>query len=449
MQKSLLRTVLFERATSSVATMFFLAAAIALAWLQDPGLRAPSEITLLIGGGLLLGRAVHRVDSLALSGVVIGIPDHARQLRRTQWIVVALFAAIAFVCALPLGLDWRALNVALGVCAGVLALASFPVLGIVVFVLAFTADNLAVHWDFLLHSPLVAMVLATAAAGLLVHWRRAPMRAELRARQTSQGLADDSHEQAHAAQYDSAQAEFIGFLGDVVDSTPRDPISARRLWIGMGHDPASSLKVKMVALLIACAALLLTHFILQSRWDRAAYFVISAMVAITMFGRFATKGEVWIRTSGEQSLLKLAPAFPTHGPLKALVLRSLLPGIPGDLGVWAGTSAAAMFAGWIGLREVLLAGASLFALLLTCVGLMMNYLAHSRIRKRMWLPMFHLLSAAIGGLVLLLAWAELHVGIAAVGAGMICAPSLLAALGYALRPLQFPAQPDVKPVDWA
>ena len=447
-QLSRLRLLLFGGPIGSALMVLALGVAVWLAWAGGPDLRVEHEVTLVLAAGALLGRAAHRLNALVISAALLGIPDHARRVRRAQWIILALYAAFAFICALPFRLDLRSMTVSLGICAGVLAFVAFPAIGIVGVVVAMVVNEPATNLERVLQDPLTGIITIIGAVAMVIHWFGAAERGERQSHQATSGLADDQHEDAHAAEYQAAEAAFSRYLGDVMASNAHDPITARRLWIGMGHDPSGSRKSRLVASIAAILALLAAHFVFQARWDRAVFFVISAIVGMTLFGRFSAKSEAWLRSSGEQSLLILAPGFPVGAMLKLLIVRSLWPGILADLAIWAAFSAMALYAGWVQPRDVSIAGAALASLMVTCLGVMMSYLSHSHMRKRMWWPMFYLLSAIIGCVVMLIGWLEGHLPSGMIGATLLFAPFLFALLSFTLRRLQFPVQPHGQPMDW-
>ena len=447
-QLSRLRLLLFGSPIGSALMLLAPGGAVWLAWAGDPDLRVEHEVTLLLAAGALLGRAAHRVNALVISAALIGIPDHARRVRRAQWTILALYAALAFICALPFGLDPRSMTVSLGICGGVLAFVAFPVVGVLGVVVVMVVDEPARNLERVLQDPLTGIITAIGTLAMVIHWFGAAERGEKQSRQATTGLADDQHEDANAAEYQAAEVAFSSYLGDVMASKAHDPITARRLWIGMGHDPSGSRKSRLMASIAAILALLAAHLVFQGRWDRAVFFVISAIVGMTIFGRFSAKSEAWLRSPGEQSLLTLAPAFPAGARLKLLIVRSLWPGIPADLAFWAAFSAMALYAGWVQPRDVSIAGAALASVVVTCLGLMMSYLSHSHMRKRMWWPMFHLLSAIVGCAVILIAGFAGHLPSGIVGATLLFAPFLLALLSFTLRRLQFPVQPHGQRMDW-
>lgn len=444
---SRLRLLLFGESIGSALMVLAFGVAISLAWFGGPDLRVEHEATLLLAAAALLGRAAHRVNALVISAALIGIPDHARRVQRAQWTLLALYAALAFICALPFGLDLRSMTVGLGICGGVLVFVAFPVVGVLGVIVAVMVDEPARNLERALQDPLTGIITAIGTLAVVIHWFGAAERGERQSRDATTGLADDQHEDAHSAEYQAAEVAFSNYLGDVMASNANDRITARRLWIGMGHDPSGSHKSRLVASIAAVLALLAAHFVFQGRWDRTVFFLVSAIVGMTLYGRFSAKNEAWLHSSGEQSLLTLAPAFPAGARLKLLIVRSLWPGIPGDLAFWAAFSAMALYAGWVQPRDVSIAGVALASLMVTCLGLMMSYLSHSHMRKRMWWPMFYLLSAIIGCGVMLIAWLEGHLPWGIVGATLLLAPFLLAVLTFTLRRLQFPVQPHGQAVD--
>ena len=399
---------------------------------------------LLFSTVCLLARAASRVRMYCDSAGRLGLPRHPLAMRRAQVILIGLFTLLPIACSLWLGVGFPAVVIFVGGTA--LAIYLAEALGLVA-IAAVALRGLAAAgvdiWALLISATGSAVVLAVSAWGI-ARWLQLPKRLEAAAAAASHTFADSAHEDIDATELDAANEAFEHHIGDVL--APREPqvLTSRRLWVGLSYDPRVHWRANATGLLVALAGAAICHFWKHARWDGGAYLAMSGIFATFVFGRFQQMNEAWLRTPGEQSLLRLSARWPTRTAFKLVLLRSVWTGIPELLAGWLLLSVADLMLGWIEYQSVALAALGLLATLVSSLGIFLTYFAYTRVRRTNLLPMLYLLVAIAGTATLLISIAHGHMPGTLIGSALLLAPAALAFLAFFLRPALFPVQIEVR-----
>jgi hypothetical protein len=394
----------------------------------------------------LVARAASRVQMHCVSAAQLGIPRHASAMSRAQYILIALFTVIPIAFALWAGTGFRAVVTFVGCVAFAIYLMETVLLALII---TFTFKGLAAVgvyvdvWAHVFGIPGSIAILSLSAWGI-ARWLGLPYRIEAQAAGASYSFADSAHEANDAAELDAANAMFEEHLEDVLAPAAPHRLTARRLWIGLGYDPRSGWRAHAAGVLVALAAVVIFHFWKHARWDTGLYLAVSAIFAFTIFSRFQTMNEAWLRTQGEQSILVLSAHWPLRAAFKFALLRSVWTGAPLSLAAWVLFSAAILTMGWIGSRVFVITALGQLAVLVSSLGIFLSYFAHSRVRNKNWLPLTYLLLAVVGTATLLTAVANGSTVGALVGSALLLSPAVVALLAFFLRPTLFPVQSVVR-----
>jgi uncharacterized membrane protein len=412
-----------------------------LAVLSDEQRAKGFQFCMLFAVICLVARASWRVRMLCESAGRLGVAHHATAMQRAQCIIVGAFIAIPTAVALWLGADFHAFVIFVGGTALAIYISEAALLGVVLVILAkgLAAAGADVDiWALVFGIPGSVLILVASAWGI-AHWLRLAPRLESVAGAASSTLADSAHEAVESGEFDDRVA-IAESVDEVLRLLPRESLSPRRLWIGMGHDPRGNWRRNAAGLAVLIVALVAIHFWKHSRWDLGVYWAASALFGAHAFGRFQQMNEAWLRTAGEQSLLVLCARWPSRAELKVILLRSVWTGIPALLIEWLLFSATTLLLGWIELPNALLALLALATGIVSMFGIFFSYFAHSRMRATNLLPLAYLLTALVGTTILIVATATgRHVGMW-LGAGLVLVPFAVTLLAFAYRPLLFPVQ---------
>lgn len=391
----------------------------------DRGMYEPTAVDIVI---VVLMRGVQRTSLLSGTLNALAIPSHEERLRRAQIGLLLLCTAPPILLGARFGLDTRMLAVFLGAAGGCVAIAMFPWLAwlfLAIFLPSHLKHGLA---SLALSTPGVLFIIGASFA-VCWHWVRRPSQAVF----VNQGLSGDPSPAPLLP-----QPIEDGQLGPALRPAH---LSASRFWLGLGHTADPWWKCCLAGVGLGLGMFVIAHFWNAGRTDATLYLVSSAMIGILLFGRFAAMNQAWTQTPGEQSVLLLTPEWPQGNQLKRAMMLTTLPGICGYLLSWAILSAVALLLGWVSPVRVAIGGIALAAMTLGMLGLFMCYLAHARMRRRMYLPMIYLLAAFIGLVMLVFGLDERNVRSLWFAALLTLLPFALSLLAFCLRRPQFPARP--------
>ena len=390
-----------------------------------------------------------RISRYSHQASAIGLPDHARGMRRVQGCFLVLFVAAPAALACMFGATPLAALAALATAtaAGV-ALAAYGAVWLVAVPLLGKVLPLGV-WAEL--PPVQA--LATGVSGYLIwRWFDLPRRMERAATLDTIQLADATHEQPKltSRSEDSSIDDEHSVPppnGQLIGAVAADLDSGRRLVavlaVGFGYSVRITRRALLCGAGIAIAALAAWSVLHGSQPAALVYVFVTAACCFGIVGRLQGLLQRWMRTPTEQALLQLAPRWPEARRIKRAVIETTILVQRGSIAVWIASSAAAALLGWIGNVELLSGGVAVLGTSLAFSGAAWAVLAHRRIRE------WHLTTIAIvltvcagaatavfGGSVTTRSWT--------VSVAMMFIPPALALAAYFLMPLRFPLDVDAR-----
>jgi hypothetical protein len=390
-----------------------------------------------------------RISRYSLQASMIGLPDHARVMRRVQGCSLVLFVAAPTALACVFGANPLAALAALAVATAVgVALAAYGGLWIVLVLLLGKVLPLEA-WAEL--APVQA--LATGVSGYLIwRWFELPQKMERGGILARAQLADATHERIERTgeSEDSATAGEHGAVppdNRLVNAVTADLDSGRHLSavlaIGFGYSVGITWRAVLYGAGISIAVLAAWSVLHGSKPTVLAYGIVTAVCCFGVVGRLQGLLQQWMRTSTEQALLQLAPRWPESRRIKRAVVASTILVQRGSITVWIASSAAAALLGWIGSVELLWGVVAVLGASLAFSGAAWAVLAHRRIRE------WHLTTIAIvltvcAGAVTVLFGASIAIGSWMVGVAMMLVPPALALAAYFLMPLRFPLEVDAR-----
>jgi hypothetical protein len=395
-----------------------------------------------------------RIARFSYQASAIGLPDHARAMRRVQACFLGLFVGAPAALGCMFGANPLAALAALATAtaAGV-AIASYGAVWLVLVPLLGKVLPVGV-WAAL--PPVQA--IATGVSGYLIwRWFDLPQKMERAGTFASAQLADATHEQLKRMrpfEESSIDDEHSALPTNdrVSDAVAADLDSGQRLAailaVGFGY----SVRIKGRALLqgagISIAALAAWSVLHGSQPVAAAYGFITFVCCIGIVSQLQRLLQRWMRTSTEQALLHLGPRWPEGSRIKRAVIETTLLVQRGSIAVWVVSSVVAELIGWIGSADLLSGSIAVLGTSLAFSGAAWAVLAHRRIRE------WHLTTIAIvltvyAGAATLLFGAPMAIRSWVVGVALMFVPPALALVAYLLTPLRFPLNVDVRALNAA
>lgn len=432
-ERTVLRTILYERPILSTLLDLSLAAGLVLAWIGRGSEGSDFTVMLIaLPACARLAAAAFRIDGCCVAAGALGIPHHLEAVRRVQIALVALWAGLPSIYLLLIGYDVRAVSVLCMASAFGMSLLRPWVLWA-----ALVAWWVGRHfeldlWSFAATPWGVALFVGLALVSFVL-WLRMPALAQTRGAWSAAALADARHELStetppvHSPKLDA-----------LLPSSGR--LKPATFWGGLGHLPGSGWKLTAAYVLPWLAVYVLVHFYRHGRADVAAFLAGSLMAGGLSGYRFFTMQGTWATSAGEQSLLLLTPRWPTTGGLRLLVFRSIWEPLPASIVAWASVAVLGWACGWLPLAAVVQGAAAVVAATLALFGFLLLFLAQSRLRKTNRLAMLYLVIILFTGLMMFIlrkspqAWY--------VCCALLLAASLLPAIAFSLRRPQFPVRPD-------
>lgn len=254
-----------------------------------------------------------RVSRYSLHASVLGLPDHARVMRRAQGYFLALFVAAPALVASALGANLLGALAALTTAAAAgLTLARYGAVWFILLAFLGKVVPLAA-WAEL---P-VGQTLATSLAGyVLWRWLELPHQ-QAQTRMLAAPLADAAHEQRERSDELSTVGKIdaqSAFDDPAIDAVAVDLDSGRRLSavlaLGFGYSVVVVRRALLYGIGTVCAVLAAWRLLHGSRPPVLAYAIVTALCCFALVGRLQTFLQRWMQTSTEQALLQLAPRWP-------------------------------------------------------------------------------------------------------------------------------------------
>jgi hypothetical protein len=387
-----------------------------------------------------------RISHYSLQASTIGLPDHARVMRRVQGCFLVLFVAAPVALACILGANPLAALAALSTAtaAGV-ALAANRAVWLVLIPILGKAVPLEM-WV----QPAPVQALATGLSGYLIwRWFELPQKVERAGSLAPSRFADATHEQLERTNQgdDSAIGEHSPTPADdpLIDAVAADLEAGRRLSailaLGFGYSVGIAWRALLYGAGIAIAVLAAWRVLHGSKPAVLAYAIVTAMCCFAVVGRLQGLLQRWMHTFTEQALLHLAPRWPDARRIKRAVIGSTMLVQRGSIAVWMVSSAVAALLGWIGSVELVWGVLAVLGTSLAFSGAAWAVLAHRRISE------WHFTTIAIvvivcAGAATFLFGAPIATRSWLCGVAMMFIPPALALAVYCLTPLRFPLDVD-------
>lgn len=458
---AILRTLVFERPAIAIVLLVVILIGFVLGALGPVhGTSGFAILAVAVPAWGLLTAAALRLEGCCVSAGALGIPGHYPAARRTQYLLLALFAGVPSIYALLLSREPNAsMYILLGSAIGVLLGRAFVLPGVIAAVWL-TSRVQFDPWAFAGTLQGALLFLAVTIAGYLL-WFRAPLQFHAHGVWSAAALADARHETlgvpghetvAHAGTVDARPGNFGSaptpgpqrppVSGHAIESLLPAGVSLRpaSFWGGLGHLPDAGWRLTAVFAAIGLGAFVIPHFYRHGRTDVGAFLAISLIAGAWAGCRSLRLEGAWATSAGEQSVLMLTPRWPSRPALKWLVISSLWNPVPEPFVAWLAVAVVGVSLGWLPWPLAAQGAAGLAATSVACFAFLPLFLAQKRIRKDNRLAQAYLVFVGFTGLIMLMlvkspeGWAlccELLFGVA-----------LLPLLAFLLRRPQFPARPD-------
>ena len=386
-----------------------------------------------------------RVLRYALHANALGLPDHARVMRRAQGYFLVLFVAVPVLVASALGANPLGALAALTTAAAAgFALARYGAVWLILLAFLGKVVPLAA-WAEL---PVV-QALATALGGyVLWRWLELPHQQVQTRMLAPAPLADAAHEQRER----SDESSTLGTIdvqsasdGPATDAVAVDLDSGRRLSavlaLGFGYSFVVVRRALLYGIGTACAVLAAWRVLHGWRPAVLAYAIVTALCCFALVGRLQTLLQRWMQTSTEQALLQLAPRWPEARQIKRAVIETTFLVQRGSIAVWTASSAVAALLGWIQRVELLWGVLAVSGTSLAFTGAVLGVLAHRRIREWHLTTIVIVLTVCAGATIILFGPSPAIESWIA-GAGMMLVPPAAALATYCWVPLRLPLDVD-------
>lgn len=377
----------------------------------------------------------------------LGLPNHARIMRRVQAWFLALFVAVPIVVAVALAAAPLAAAAALMAAAAVgIVLGTYG--GVWLFGLLLLAKFTPLV-DWIALAPMHGLIIAFSAA-LIWRWFALPLQQEGIGAIQPMLLSDALHEVAPLGteQDATAIADTCSARPDPIDAFVVAEIARVRSWrtipaslaLGLGYSERTAWKSVARAVAAALAILFVWHHMHGSKPAALAYWCMTGICCFALVGRLQALLQAWMQTSVEQGLLRLAPGWPAARAIKCGVVLSTLFIQAGSIASWAAITISAMLPGWIKASDALIAGTAMYAVSLGFTGSAWALLSHRRVREWHFSTIALVLLVGAGAVTSLLGQAnscQLLLGWA-----LMLAPPIAALTWYWIAPLRFPLDVD-------
>jgi hypothetical protein len=384
----------------------------------------------------IAGVVTERLGLLCESAGALGIPCHAERVRRFQ-LLALLIIAIPVVLAAAAGENVLPVAAILGG-AAVLGvwLASRGFFVVVCIVAAILLRDFA-GW---LENSYVQAGLLAFELWVLTRWLRMPFDVEAAAAVQVRTLADARHEDLEKPRegavpepeqpsaYDLALDEMVAKHG----YRAGHPTTAADLGFALGLDAPASLRAKLIWTGVACAVVLVSHFLRESV---AGYVAVLFVASIMAFNRASVLYEAWRGSGGEQSLLHLAPSWPRPDALKPALATMVAECLPGAWLVWLVTTAVALAVGVIPAAGAVWSLSGMAAVSATIVGSLGAVLTRPKRRNWRLSSVLAFVVAATGSVALAAAQLGVPLFVALV---LLVAPAVVGGVLFWRRSLPFP-----------
>jgi hypothetical protein len=380
----------------------------------------------------LSGILTERMSRHSRQAGALGLPDHARVMRRVQASFLALFVAAPAAVACMLGANPLATLAALATAtAAGIALAAYGAVWLVFVPLLGNVLPVA-EWAQL--APVQA--LATALSGYVIwRWFDLPRKGEQAGALAHPRLADARHENLERTE---------PLVDSATDAVAADLESGRYsavLAFGCGYSIRLAWRPLLYGAVIAIAMLAAWSVLHGAKPLVLAYGIVTALYCFAVVGRLQGLLQRWMQTPTEQALLQLAPRWPEARRIKGAVIGTTMLVQRGSIAMWMAVSVVARLLGLIGSVELLWGVVAVVGVSLAFTGAALAVLVHRRIRE------WHLTTIAIvltvcAGAAIILFEASTATPSWTVGVAMMLIPPVLALAAYSLTPLRFPLNVD-------
>lgn len=387
-----------------------------------------------------------RLSRYSFHAGMLGLPDHARVMRGVQSWFLLVFVATPMLVACVRGLPLLPSAALLcSAAAGGIVLSTYGAWWLaLVLILSKSAD-----FHSLIQTPGGQVAALGASSWLIWKWFSLPVRAERAGSLAASSLADAKHEptDAEGARASGNDRPPSRSLEDMASVATMDLAAStgftRALAFGLGYPVDMIWRPVLYGAAIAFSAMVAWHFLRASYSEIVPFAVVTGLCCIALVGRLQGILHRWMKTTLEQSLLRVTPRWPNDRLIKRTVVKSTFLVQRGAIIVWCAASAIPALLGWIE-RPVLFAGAlALVGTSFAFTGSLWATLAHRRVREWHVSTIAIVIPVAAGAVTIALSDSLLSEG-ALAGLALLLIPPSLSLTWYWLAPLRLPVDVDAR-----
>ncbi len=414
----------------------------------DPAKRgvAVTVMAAFVAGGLVIV-LTERIIRFSLQAGAIGLPGHARMMRRVQACFLVIFVGAPAVLAVLNGASpLDSLAVLTGATAAGTLLAEYGVGWILLAPLL----GWMMPQSWWGRAPEILDLALVGCVFLVARWFELPWKSERAGAFVDARLADARHERRGRAVGRAPDPEPRKDAAVVLNGISPSPSGvgdreANRqitalLALGLGYSVRTNWRGVIHGAGITVVALAAWQLLHPQTHNPLAYTWVTAMFVFRVAGRLQLVLRRWMQTTTEQALLWLTPGRPPSRLIKRALIVSTLTVQRGTIVTWAVASLVGAAFGWVDRQELGAGFLVMLAVFLAFTPVVWAVLAQRRVRTLNLPAILSVLMVGAGTVVVF--WDPHAVGSVLIGALLMVAPSALALAWYTLAPLRFPLSVD-------
>jgi hypothetical protein len=445
----LLWRVLFYRPLILVLLILVYAVGTLLAFMVGLDKSGPvSAMTAALAAGGLAAVMTRRLTRFSRDAGMIGLPEHARLLRRAQIAFLVIFAATPAIVSMFLGASLLGAVAVISAATGFgILVAMYPSIWIL---LIFFGNEQIVPLSKWARYPIVQALAVAASALLLWWWFDLPAKAE-----TVGGGADARYSDArHERRNRSARVQDLirqeGPSGEVTavplqrvneENLPVARDISKILALGLGYSIKPNWRNVLYGIGAAVAALAIWKLLHRQTSNPLAYTCVTAVSCFSVMGALQRILRRWKSTEHEQSLLRLTPMWPQSRRIKQAYIETTLIVQCGTMVAWASASVLGLALGLIDGRNIYLGFVAMLATSSAFTASAWTLLAQRRIYEINLPTIIFVVMVGVGTAMVLSSPHGVNDG-SLLGIFLIAAPPAAALTWYSLSPLRFPVNVD-------